>query len=320
MGPTVIRVIVDIFLVVIPAVILLILIILNPTFERGFYCDDESLRYPYKGDTVSIVVAGIVAGLLPALIIIAVEIFRKRNHLNKKEGRNKLAYNIYSHLGPFIVGLVFQQVTAEIGKHIIGRLRPHFFDVCKPSFLLNGEMLTCDKIDKPWMHYIIVDRDNHSAFMCTNQDHVDANGDWDSTLKDSVKSFPSAHSSVSFYGMVFLAFYFQKRVDFYKHANLLTIFWQGLFVVVAFGIALSRISDYKHHWSDVLSGSVLGIVTAIMISSFADFIAATTSSNQTNTKKSDTQGTFMKFEEGLEEGKNSTQPMNSIQTEYGSTK
>merc|ERR1712136_156421 len=199
-------VIVDLFLVVIPAVILLILIILNPTFERGFYCDDESLRYPYKGDTVSIVVAGIDAGLLPALIIIAVEIFRKRNHLNKKEGRNKLAYNIYSHLGPFIVGLVFQQVTAEIGKHIIGRLRPHFFNVCKPSFLLNGEMTTCDKIEKPWLHYIIVDRDNKSAFQCTNLDHVDANGDWDQHSKIPSSLSPQPILLSRFMGWFFLPF------------------------------------------------------------------------------------------------------------------
>ena len=66
--------------------------------------------------------------------------------------------------GPFIAGLVFQQLTAEIGKHIIGRLRPHFLQLCQPEFLLDGDMKTCLDLEKPWNHYIVVDRDNETAF------------------------------------------------------------------------------------------------------------------------------------------------------------
>lgn len=275
MSAIAVRLVIDFFLIVVPAVVLLVLVIINPTFERGFYCDDESLHYPYHEDTVSIVVAGVIAGLLPAVIIVVVEVLRKRKKLGQADGRKRLWHNLYSHLGPFIAGLVFQQLAAEIGKHIIGRLRPHFLGLCNPEFLVDGQMKTCLDLKQPWNHYVVVDRDNSTAFKCTNEKHVDANGAWDRALQDSVKSFPSAHSSISFYGMLFLAIYFNKRANFIKYANIITIFFQMSFLVIAFSIALSRISDYKHHWSDVLSGAILGILSALLIHQFADFCLET---------------------------------------------
>ena len=35
-------------------------------------------------------------------------------------------------------------------------------------------------------------------------------------------------------------------------------------VYVALYVGLSRISDYKHHWSDVLAGAVLGCLVACL--------------------------------------------------------
>ena len=40
----------------------------------------------------------------------------------------------YSLIAYFLLGAACQQTIVNIGKYSIGRLRPHFFDVCKPDY------------------------------------------------------------------------------------------------------------------------------------------------------------------------------------------
>ncbi|OAD58445.1 Putative phosphatidate phosphatase [Eufriesea mexicana] len=36
-------------------------------------------------------------------------------------------------------------------------------------------------------------------------------------------------------------------------------------LIMAWFTALSRVSDYKHHWSDVLAGATLGTIIALVV-------------------------------------------------------
>ena len=47
-------------------------------------------------------------------------------------------------------------------------------------------------------------------------------------------------------------------------SRLLRPFLQVGFIWVALGTSVSRISDYKHHPSDVLSGALLGVTVAVL--------------------------------------------------------
>ena len=57
--------------------------------------------------------------------------------------------------------------------------------------------------------------------------------------------------------------YLQARF-LWKGSKLLRHFLQVVVIYAAIYVCLSRITDYKHHWSDVLSGVVIGVFVAAL--------------------------------------------------------
>lgn len=43
---------------------------------------------------------------------------------------------VYKAIGTFLFGAAMSQSLTDIAKYSIGRLRPHFLDVCKPDWKL----------------------------------------------------------------------------------------------------------------------------------------------------------------------------------------
>lgn len=145
-----------------------------------------------------------------------------------------------------------------MAKTVIGRLRPHFFQICQP-FLLDGS--TCK------------DAKNQGVYLqdygCQNLNNPDVNKFmiWNAHL-----SFPSGHASFICYAMLFTIFYmqrFSRRLQKNRiNVGLLMVVLQSSCAVLAWFIALSRVMDYKHHWSDVLVGILVGSTVAITVSLF----------------------------------------------------
>jgi phosphatidate phosphatase len=94
-------------------------------------------------------------------------------------------------------------------------------------------------------------------FTCENSDSTAFE------LSEMRLSFPSGHASLSASAMVFCAMYLQARMT-WRGSKLLRNFFQFLLLIVALFTGLSRISDYMHHWSDVLIGLILGTVVAVI--------------------------------------------------------
>jgi phosphatidate phosphatase len=63
--------------------------------------------------------------------------------------------------------------------------------------------------------------------------------------------------------------YLQIRMV-WESSKLLKHFMQFLVVMAAWFIALTRVSDYMHHWSDVLAGMVIGTLFGIVTVSWND--------------------------------------------------
>ncbi|XP_026299880.1 putative phosphatidate phosphatase isoform X5 [Apis mellifera] len=145
-------------------------------------------------------------------------------------------------IGIFGFGAATTVLFTDIAKYTIGRLRPHFMTLCEPN-------INCSLIEN--QHRYI---ENYSCSQNISK----------SLLKEIRLSFPSGHSSFSAYTMIYLAIYLQLRIT-WKGSKLLKHFLQLVCLLMAWFTALSRISDYKHHWSDVLAGSTLGAITALVV-------------------------------------------------------
>ncbi|XP_022373682.1 phospholipid phosphatase 1 isoform X2 [Enhydra lutris kenyoni] len=159
--------------------------------------------------------------------------------------RNNYIATIYKAIGTFLFGAAASQSLTDIAKYSIGRLRPHFLDVCD----LDWSKINCS------VGYI-------ENYICRGNAQK---------VKEGRLSFYSGHSSFSMYCMLFVALYLQARMKG-DWARLLRPTLQFGLVAVSIYVGLSRVSDYKHHWSDVLTGLIQGALVAVLVAVYvADF-------------------------------------------------
>uniref|UniRef100_A0AAX7SS89 Phospholipid phosphatase 3 n=1 Tax=Astatotilapia calliptera TaxID=8154 RepID=A0AAX7SS89_ASTCA len=210
-------------------------------YHRGFYCDDESIKYPAKnGDTISDGVLSAAGILISILSIIIGESYRIYflNEGSKSFVGNPYISALYKQVGVFIFGCAVSHSFTNIAKVSVGRLRPHFLDVCDPDF----STVNCS------LGYI-------TDYQCRGLE---------SKVQEARKSFFSGHASFSMYTMLYLVFYLQSRFTWHG-ARLLRPLTQFTLIMMSFYTGLSRVSDHKHHPTDVLAGFVQGALVAYCI-------------------------------------------------------
>ncbi|XP_032420591.1 phospholipid phosphatase 3-like isoform X2 [Xiphophorus hellerii] len=226
------------FLVVLVAVLLHKSVF--PPYQRGFYCDDEGIRLPFKNSTVPTSVLAAVGFTLPVFSIIIGESFRI--FFLTKESKsfvgNPYFAAFYKQIGVFLFGCAISLSFTNIAKVTLGRLRPHFIDVCKPDF----STINCS------LGYI-------TEYTCLGSE---------SKVQEARKSFLSGHASFSMYTMLYLVFYLQSRLT-WNGARLLRPLTQFALIMISFYTGLTRVSDHKHHPADVLAGFFQGALVAVCI-------------------------------------------------------
>ena len=76
-------------------------------------------------------------------------------------------------------------------------------------------------------------------------------------------SFPSGHSSFAFQAAVFTVLYLHPKYGThgFQQLRLSIPFFQVIAISVATFTAVSRIMDYKHHPTDVLAGTLIGVTS-----------------------------------------------------------
>ncbi len=196
---------------------------------------------------------GIYGTLGPLLFILAVELLNSKvitikgnNKFNSKEKRQYFLISTLHALSLFVLGIGITLLVTEIGKRWVGRLRPHFIDVCKPDF----SRINCTLPVGMFFKYI-----DTSGTFCTG----DA-----SAVKEARLSFPSGHSSYAWYTMTFLIVYLEARLNLTRLRFIKPMLQIAAFIA-AYVTMISRVSDYHHRGSDVIGGTVVGIVVGLYI-------------------------------------------------------
>ncbi|XP_013097619.2 putative phosphatidate phosphatase [Stomoxys calcitrans] len=231
-------------------------------YKRGFFCNDDSLMHPYHESTVPSWMLYLMCFVIPISMITIVEFFKANSHKMRSFGNLSSsnyyfwhleipdwAIECYKRIGLLIFGSGVCELTTDIAKYSVGRLRPHFFAVCQPV-LPDGS--TCDNPLNEG-RYI-------EDFTCRALNYSSK------IIKEAHLSFPSGHASFTSFTMIYTAIYLQKRLTCTR-SKMFKHLLQFLFLMFAWYTSLTRVSDYKHHWTDVLAGSLIGTAYAIIVTS-----------------------------------------------------
>ncbi|XP_071100343.1 phospholipid phosphatase 1-like [Haliotis cracherodii] len=210
-------------------------------FRQGFFCDDDTIKYPYKQSTISVALLLIVSIVIPLAVMAMWDVLFKVYTLRGSVTCRVTLRSVYDAVLVFLFGAALTLVITDIGKYSIGRLRPHFISVCQPD--LNT--------------------------VCAEgyAQHDACQGSDAQKIAEARLSFPSGHASISFFGMTYFAVFLYARLP-KSGPSLLKPVAVALVLSVAFYISLSRVFDYWHHPGDVIFGAVLGASVALTLGVF----------------------------------------------------
>ncbi|XP_074165733.1 phospholipid phosphatase 3-like isoform X2 [Sminthopsis crassicaudata] len=200
----------------------------------GFYCDDNSIKYPLKVQTIDKTVLACTGLFISITSIILGEL----QWLQFQELTSPMLLSstymtmLYRELSAFFFGVTVNQSFTSIVKIFTGRLRPNFLDVCQPTYL------QCST------GYI-------TNYSCTGNP---------TEVSKARKSFFSGDAAFSMYCVIYL----MARL-IWKGSKWLRLMLQTILLPLPLVVGYFRIQDYWHHPSDVFTGFLQGLITALWV-------------------------------------------------------
>lgn len=209
------------------------------TFSDGEVVNPE-FALPLRKEIIPIWLAAFLAAVVPIVIILIMQI-RVRSFWDVNNG---------------IIGLLYSLITAAVFqvflKCLIGGLRPHFLDVCKPDFSLASNAPGVEGSGYNGAGYTGI---YFTKEICTGDEKE---------INDSLESFPSGHSTAAFAGFIYLAIYLNAKLKAFSNYHpamwkLVAIYTPVLGATL---IAGALTIDEFHNWYDVVAGAIIGSVMA----------------------------------------------------------
>lgn len=201
-------------------------------FHRMFSVEDKTIMFPYsEKESVPVWLLLIICFLAPVIIIgfISMSGF----------GYRRSIHDFHSGVLGLCLGLSMTIMLTDVIKITAGRPRPDMLSRCNPL---------PDTVDPQF--------GLSSIAVCTTNMNTHI-------MIDGFKSFPSGHSSFSFAGLGFLAFYIAGKIKMFdEKGHTYKGFLFAFPIIGALLVAISRTEDYRHHWQDVTIGALLGTFCA----------------------------------------------------------
>ncbi|XP_071943388.1 putative phosphatidate phosphatase [Antedon mediterranea] len=202
---------------------------LPTTHMPGHVCNSPEYSYPLRSGTLSGEFLYQVTIGVPIFSFIVFELFTRTS----QAGQSKLV-ECLRQISKYIFGMLLMLIIGQTLKSVTGVPRPYYNTVCKPK-CTDG------------FPYVIAD-----------------NEDCATTLREATRSFPALHASVAFYAMIYFVLYVQVRWTAQKPVTVKPTLQAAAFVFALYA-SCTRITDYKHHTSDVIAGMILGALTALFV-------------------------------------------------------
>ena len=215
-------------------------------FQRGFFCGDHTLKYPYiENQTIPAYVCFTLWIVISSFTILSTQIMSK-------------SYSIRV-IKEIIMGALCCILLTDTIKYTVGKLRPHFLTVCNPDY--NNICFDEDA------YYIDGSGEDEEELLSefyqkyVNETNVCSLENTEA-LKEARLSFLSGHASYSFYFATFLIHFLNANAKHLKWGSKIVPFIQLIIIMLASWISLTRISDFYHHPFDVFCGACTGICIA----------------------------------------------------------